>query len=99
MFRYEALDAANKVLEERIAQMEDVARQADSVARENERLRKLLDLKATNEDYKLVDAYIIGWSSSDWESRVWPMPTVPGRSAPPWVSVSSAARRPGVLRT
>lgn len=32
MFRYEALDAANKVLEERIAQMEDVARQADSVA-------------------------------------------------------------------
>ena len=68
MFRYEALDAANKVLEERIAQMEDVARQADSVARENERLRKLLDLKATNEDYKLVDAYIIGWSSSDWES-------------------------------
>ena len=68
MFRYEALDAENKVLEERIAQMEDVARQADSVSRENERLRKLLDLKATNEDYKLVDAYIIGWSSSDWES-------------------------------
>ena len=68
MFRYEALDAENKVLEERIAQMEDVARQADSVSRENERLRKLLELKATNEDYKLVDAYIIGWSSSDWES-------------------------------
>ena len=67
MFRYEALDAENKVLEERIAQMEDVARQADSVSRENERLRKLLELKATNEDYKLVDAYIIGWSSSDWE--------------------------------
>ena len=58
MFRYEALDAENKVLEERIAQMEDVARQADSVSRENERLRKLLELKATNEDYKLVDAYI-----------------------------------------
>ena len=68
MFRYEALDAENKVLEERIAQMEDVARQADSVSRENERLRRLLELKATNEDYKLVDAYIIGWSSSDWES-------------------------------
>ncbi len=68
MFRYEALDAQNKVLEEKIAQMEDVARQADAVARENERLRRLLDLKATNEDYKLVDAYIIGWSTSDWES-------------------------------
>lgn len=70
MFRYEALDAENKVLEERIAQMEDVARQADSVSRENERLRKLLELKATNEDYKLVDAYIIGWSSSDWENTL-----------------------------
>ena len=63
MFRYEALDAQNKVLEEKIAQMEDVARQADAVARENERLRRLLDLKATNEDYKLVDADIIGWST------------------------------------
>ena len=68
MFRYEALDAQNKVLEERIAEMEDVARQADSVSRENERLRALLDLKSTHEDYELVDAYIIAWSSSDWEN-------------------------------
>ncbi|MGM9549147.1 MAG: rod shape-determining protein MreC [Faecousia sp.] len=67
MFRYEALDAENKVLEEKIAQMEDVARQADAVTRENERLRAALGLKETHEDYKLVDAYIIGWSSSDWE--------------------------------
>ena len=68
MFRYEALAAENEVLEQRIAEMEDVARQADSVSRENERLRALLDLKATHEDYKLVDAYIIGWSSTDWEN-------------------------------
>ena len=61
MFRYEALAAENEVLEERIAEMEDVARQADSVSRENERLRK---------DYKLVDAYIIGWSSTDWENTL-----------------------------
>ena len=70
MFRYEALDAENKVLEERIAEMEDVARQADAVSRENERLRALLDLKATHEDYELVDAYIIGWSSTDWENTL-----------------------------
>lgn len=70
MFRYEALAAENKVLEERIAEMEDVARQADSVARENERLRQALELTATNEDYKLVDAYIIGWSSTDWENTL-----------------------------
>ena len=70
MFRYEALDAENKVLEEKIAEMEDVARQADSVSRENERLRKLLELSATHEDYEYVDAYIIGRSSSDWENTL-----------------------------
>ena len=68
MFRYEALAAENEVLEARIAEMEDVARQADAVSRENERLRQLLDLQATHEDYKMVDAYIIGWSSTDWEN-------------------------------
>ena len=68
MFRYEALDAENKVLEERIAEMEDVARKADSVSRENQRLRALLNLKEAHEDYKFVDAYIIGWSSTDWEN-------------------------------
>ena len=70
MFRYEALEAQNEVLEKRIAEMEDVARQADSVSRENERLRALLDLTATHEDYVLVDAYIIGWSSTDWENTL-----------------------------
>lgn len=68
MFRYEALAAQNEVLQERIAEMEDVARQADSVQRENERLRELLNLQATHEDYKMVDAYIIGWSTTDWEN-------------------------------
>ena len=70
MFRYEALAAENEVLEKRIAEMEDVARKADSVSRENERLRQALDLLATHEDYKLVDAYIIGWSSTDWENTL-----------------------------
>ena len=67
-FRYEALAAENEVLKAKIAQMEDVARQADSVSRENQRLRELLDLKNTHEDYELVDAYIIGWSSTDWSN-------------------------------
>ena len=67
-FRYEALAAENETLKAKIAQMEDVARQADSVSRENQRLRDLLDLKSTHEDYELVDAYIIGWSSTDWSN-------------------------------
>ena len=66
MFRYEALAAENEVLKAQIAEMEDVARQADATTRENQRLRNALDLKSTHEDYKLVDAYIIGWSSTDW---------------------------------
>ena len=70
MFRYEALAAENEVLEARIAEMEDVAREADTIARENERLRQALDLKTVHEDYVLVDAYIIGWSSTDWENTL-----------------------------
>ena len=66
MFRYEALVAENAQLKAAIAQMEDEARKADSISRENERLRNHLDLKASHEDYETVDAYIIGWSSSDY---------------------------------
>ena len=70
MFRYEALAAENEVLKKQIAQMEDTARQAESVSRENQRLRKGMNLLETHEDYKLVDAYIIGWNSSDWENTL-----------------------------
>ena len=70
MFQYEALAAENTELKAQIAQMEDVARQADSVNRENARLRALNNLKATNESYEMVDAYIIGWNSTDWNSTL-----------------------------
>ena len=70
MFEYEALAAENELLKEQIAQMEDDARQADSVTRENERLRQLLDLKSVHEDYELVDANIIAWSSTDYTNTV-----------------------------
>ena len=66
MFEYESLKAETELLQEQISLMEDQARRADSVQRENERLRQLLELTSNHEDYKLVDAYIIGWSSTDW---------------------------------
>ena len=66
MFRYEALVAENEALKSQISQMEDEARRADSVDRENQRLRELNKLRTAHEDYELVDAYIIGWSSTDW---------------------------------
>lgn len=68
IFRYEALEAENAALKEQIAQMEDDARVAASLSRENDRLRALLELKTANEDYKLVDGYIISWSSNDWSN-------------------------------
>jgi len=68
IFRYEALEAENAALKEQLAQMEDAAREADSVSRENDRLRALLELKSAHEDFELVDGYIISWSSQDWTS-------------------------------
>ena len=68
MFEYEALAAENEALKEQLAQLEDAAREADSVARENERLRQLLELTEANEDFNLVDGYIISRSSVDWSS-------------------------------
>jgi len=68
MFEYEALAAENEALKEQVAQMESDTRRADSVARENDRLRALLELKEAHEDYKLVDSYIISRSSQQWSS-------------------------------
>ena len=66
MFKYEALQAENEKLKSVLAQMEDTARQADATTRENERLRKLNNLLTSHESYVTVDAYIIGWSSTDF---------------------------------
>ncbi len=68
MFRYEALQAENISLKEQISQMQDAARDAEELRRENDRLRDLLELKARHEDFKLVDSYIISWDSNDWSS-------------------------------
>jgi len=68
MFRYEALLAEKEELEERIAQMEDNARTADALQRENERLRAVNGLLADRDDFSTVDSYIISWDSNDWTS-------------------------------
>lgn len=68
IFKYESLAAENEALKQELADIENNARIADSVTRENQRLRDLLELKNANEDYKLVDGYIISWSSNDWTS-------------------------------
>ena len=68
MFEYESLAAENEALKEQLAQMEADARRADSVSRENDRLRQLLNLTEANPSWSLVDSYIISRSSQDWSS-------------------------------
>lgn len=68
IFEYESLLAENQQLKAQLAQMEDDARQADAVARENDRLRDLLEFTELNPDYDLVEGYIISWSSNDWSN-------------------------------
>lgn len=68
VFNYEALEARNAYLEQRITSMEDEVRSADSLQRENERLRELLGLSKEHEDYKFCAAYVVSWDSSNWKS-------------------------------
>ncbi len=68
IFKYEDMAAENDALKEKLSALEEEARQADAIARENERLRALLELKTAREDFKLVDGYIISRSSNDWSS-------------------------------
>ena len=68
MFAYESLQEENELLKEKLAQMESDARQADSVARENDRLRQMMGLAEANPSWRLVDGYIISRSSQQWSS-------------------------------
>ena len=70
IFSYESLIAENEALKAQIADMQNEARQADAYQRENARLQKMLGLTASREDFKYVDAYIIGRDSTDWSSEL-----------------------------
>ena len=48
--------------------METEVRQSQGANAENDRLRQLLELKRSHTDYKLLDASIISWGSSNWSS-------------------------------
>ena len=70
MFEFESLESENQKLKEQLTALEQNAREADAITRENERLRALLELKQNNEDYVLVDSYIISRSSQEWSSTL-----------------------------
>lgn len=68
IFGYEALEAENRYLKQRIAEIEDEARDIASLERENERYKELLNLSEENIDYQFCSAYIVSWDSSSWKS-------------------------------
>ena len=70
MFRYEALEAENEALKKQVAELQDTARKADATERENTRLRNTMKLLESPDTYEEVDAYIIGWSSTDWSNTL-----------------------------
>ena len=70
IFEYETLAAENEALKQSIAELEEAARGADTLARENERLRQLLELRTDNPDYVLVDGYIISRDPVDWNNAI-----------------------------
>jgi len=67
-FHYEDLEAENTVLQEKIASLEEAVRSVDTLQRENERLRELLNIADEHEDYRFLAANIITWDSSNWKS-------------------------------
>lgn len=66
IYKFEQLEAENAALREQLSQIQSDNRDAASIKRENDRLRKLLELRKENPDYQLVDSYIITWDSNDW---------------------------------
>jgi len=66
LFRYEALEERVEQLEAENAQLKEEVRAAAALTREVDRLTAALNLKNQREDFKLLDAYIIGWDSGDW---------------------------------
>lgn len=68
VFEYESLKAENEYLKSRIAAMDEEVRNADSLERENERLKEALNFSEEHIDYSLCAAYIVSWESSNWTS-------------------------------
>ncbi len=70
LFKYESVAAENEALKQQLAEIQDSARNADAIARENDRLRALLNLQESDEDYSFLDSYIIAWSSNEWSNTI-----------------------------
>ncbi len=67
---FDALKEENEALKLEIAKMEEQLRQAEADSDENQRLRKLLDLREQQRDLKMESARIIQRDASNWASTL-----------------------------
>lgn len=65
---YTALEEENRVLREKIAEMEEAVRQSQSDSEENALFRELIGLREQRRDFVFESASIIERSSSNWTS-------------------------------
>ncbi len=70
LFEYDSLEAENSELRARLAEAEEAIRTSEELARENERLRELLNLTEAHEDYVLVSSYVTASSGSHWSNTL-----------------------------
>ncbi|MBQ6365058.1 MAG: rod shape-determining protein MreC [Oscillospiraceae bacterium] len=68
IFEYDSLLAENESLRSQLADAQQSARDGIEASEENERLRKLLDLRDAHNDYVMESSKIVLWSSSNWSS-------------------------------
>jgi rod shape-determining protein MreC len=66
--RYNALLEENEQLKAEIRDMQELIRDAEANARENEELRALLGMREKHREYDIISATIIGWNETAWSS-------------------------------
>lgn len=69
-FRYDELVQENEALKQRVAELEQAAREGEDALDENERYRDLLGLAKKRTDFDLESAYITARGATNWASTM-----------------------------
>ena len=70
VFRYGEMEEELKALRAQVGKLEEEVRQGEEASRENEQLRKLLDLKERRREFTFETAKVTARSASNWESTL-----------------------------
>lgn len=69
-FRYDALEQENEELKQRVAELEEQAREGADAIEENKRLYDLLGLREKRADFVMESAYITARGATNWTSTL-----------------------------